>query len=155
MMRQYELVERVRDSEAVNVLEKARVLDLIVSGGRCCGVRASVAGRPASVSPAVYRLIRQDIGYDGVLITDCLTMEALKGTWPERVRAALDAGCDIALHSQGDLAASEAAAKAAGPLSDESLARINRAQARLGNKRVDVLALHAEVERIFTEHGLA
>ena len=113
------------------------------------------AERPASVSPAVYRLIRQDIGYDGVLITDCLTMEALKGTWPERVRAALDAGCDIALHSQGDLAASEAAAKAAGPLSDESLARINRAQARLGSKRVDVLALHAEVERIFTEHGLA
>ncbi len=43
------LVERVRDSEAVNVLEKARVLDLIVSGGRCCGVRASVAGRPVEI----------------------------------------------------------------------------------------------------------
>lgn len=111
--------------------------------------------RPASVSPLVCDLIRRDIGYDGVLITDCLTMEALKGTWPERVRAALDAGYDIALHSQGDLKASEAAAKAAGPLSAESLARIERAQARLGTHSVDVRALHAEVEEIFRENGLA
>lgn len=110
---------------------------------------------PASVSGAVCDLIRRDIGYDGVLITDCLTMEALKGTWPERVRAALDAGYDIALHSQGDLAASEAAAKAAGPLSAESLARIDRAQSRLGKSRVDVRALHTEVEDIFRENGLA
>jgi beta-N-acetylhexosaminidase len=110
---------------------------------------------PASVSAAVCDLIRRDIGYDGVLVTDCLTMEALKGTWPERVRAALDAGYDIALHSQGDLAASEAAAKAAGPLTAESLARIDRAQSRLGKSRVDVRALHAEVEDIFRENGLA
>ena len=110
---------------------------------------------PASVSAAVCDLIRRDIGYDGVLITDCLTMEALKGTWPERVRAALDAGYDIALHSQGDLAASEAAAKTAGPLTIESLARIDRAQSRLGKSRVDVRALHAEVEDIFRENGLA
>lgn len=110
---------------------------------------------PASVSAAVCDLIRRDIGYDGVLVTDCLTMEALKGTWSERVRAALDAGYDIALHSQGDLNASEAAAKAAGPLTAESLARIDRAQSRLGKSRVDVRALHAEVEDIFRENGLA
>ena len=111
--------------------------------------------RPASVSPIVCELIRRDIGFDGVLITDCLTMEALKGTWPERVRAALDAGYDIALHSQGDLAASEAAAKAARPLSSASLARIARAEARRGNKRVDVKAVHDEVEQIFRENGFA
>src|SRR5690606_26173131 len=67
--------------------------------------------RPASVSPSVYDLVRNDIGYDGVLITDCLSMEALAGTWPERVAAALDAGCDFALHSKGDLADSAAAAR--------------------------------------------
>jgi len=111
--------------------------------------------RPASVSPIVCELIRRDIGFDGVLITDCLTMEALKGTWPERVRAALDAGYDIALHSQGDLAASEAAAKAASPLSSASLARIARAEARRGNRRVDVEAVHDEVEQIFRENGFA
>ncbi|PXA98110.1 beta-N-acetylhexosaminidase [Nostoc sp. 3335mG] len=113
------------------------------------------AERPASVSPLVADLIRREIGYDGVLITDCLTMEALKGTWPERVKAALDAGYDFALHSQGDLAASEAAARAARPLKGESLERIARAQSRLGTSKVDVRALHAEVEDIFRENGFA
>ncbi len=113
------------------------------------------ADRPASVSPIVCDLIRNDIGYDGVMITDCLTMEALKGTWPERVTQSLDAGYDIALHSQGDLAASEAAAKAARPLSLKSQERIARADARRGSLRVDVAALHAQVEQIFRENGIA
>ena len=108
---------------------------------------------PASVSPTICRMIRDELGYEGVLITDCLSMEALKGTWPERVRAALDAGYDIALHSQGDLAASEAATRAARPLSEESLARIARGQKRLGSARVNVHAMHAEAERILRENG--
>jgi len=111
--------------------------------------------RPASVSPIVYELIRKDLGYDGVLITDCVTMEALDGTWAERVAAALDAGCDIALHSQGDLKASEAAARAARPLTPHSLARIARGQEKRGTLRVDALTLHAEVEQIFKDNGLA
>ena len=110
---------------------------------------------PASVSPAVCNLIRKAMGFDGVLISDCLTMEALKGTWPERVKACLDAGYDIALHSQGDLAASEAAAKAARPLTTQSLDRIARAEKQLGSARFDVQALHAEVEGIFRENGFA
>ncbi|WP_173088897.1 beta-N-acetylhexosaminidase [Devosia sp. 1635] len=110
---------------------------------------------PASVSPAVYELIRDELDYDGVLITDCLTMEALTGSWAERVTAALAAGCDIALHSQGDLKASEAAAKAARPLSEASLRRIARGEAMRGTLRVDALALHAEVEQIFRENGIA
>jgi len=111
--------------------------------------------RPASISPLVCDLIRKDIGYDGVIMTDCLTMEALKGSWAERVTAALDAGYDIALHSQGDLAASAAAARAARPLSEDSLARIARAQAMRGSRRADVAGLYAEVERIFEENGIA
>jgi L-aspartate oxidase len=43
------LIERVRESERVRVLERARVLDLIVEDGRCCGVRASVAGRATEI----------------------------------------------------------------------------------------------------------
>ena len=38
------LIERVRDTESIEVLERTRVLDLIVSDGRCCGVRATVRG---------------------------------------------------------------------------------------------------------------
>jgi len=111
--------------------------------------------RPASVSPLVCELIREDIGYDGVLITDCLSMEALQGSPSERVAAALDAGYDIALYSQGDLATAQAIAKAARPLSSQSLERIARSQAIRGAKRVDIAALHAEVERIFKENGFA
>src|SRR5215203_4246046 len=43
------LIERVRESERVEVLETARVLDLIVSGTQCVGVRASVAGQPVEI----------------------------------------------------------------------------------------------------------
>jgi beta-N-acetylhexosaminidase len=111
--------------------------------------------RPASVSPHVYDLIRRDIGYNGVLITDCLSMEALKGTPGERVAAALEAGCDIALLSQGGLEASVSAASAARPLTAEALQRIARAERKRGSLRVDVAALHAEVEQIFEENGLA
>src|SRR5688500_14650842 len=111
--------------------------------------------RPASVSPPVCDLIREQIGYDGVLITDCLSMEALKGTPQERVAAALEAGYDIALLSQGGLAASEAAAKGARPLSQKTLERIARAEHKRGNLRADVASLHAEVEQIFRENGLA
>jgi beta-N-acetylhexosaminidase len=111
--------------------------------------------RPASVSPHVCDLIRKDIGYDGVLITDCLSMEALKGTPGERVAAALEAGYDIALLSQGGREASEAAARAARPLSGQTLERITRANDKRGSLRVDVTALHGEVEQIFREHGFA
>lgn len=110
--------------------------------------------RPASVSPQVCELIRQDIGYDGVLITDCLSMEALQGTPGERVAAALGAGYDIALVSQGGLPASAAAAEAARPLSAETLERIARGERKRGSLRVDVAALHAEVEQIFEENGI-
>ncbi|HJR64442.1 MAG TPA: L-aspartate oxidase [Gemmatimonadaceae bacterium] len=43
------LIARVRESQRVRVLERARVLDLIVDGGVCCGVRASIRGSPVEI----------------------------------------------------------------------------------------------------------
>ena len=43
------LIERVQESERVHVLERTRVLGLIVDEGRCCGVRASIAGRAVEI----------------------------------------------------------------------------------------------------------
>ena len=43
------LIERVRASESIRVVERARVLDLIVDGERCVGVRASVAGAAVEI----------------------------------------------------------------------------------------------------------
>ncbi|WP_077963941.1 glycoside hydrolase family 3 N-terminal domain-containing protein [Ensifer adhaerens] len=104
---------------------------------------------PASISPVMHDVIRNNMGYDGVLVSDCIFMESLRGTLPERVRQVLDAGSDIALHSHGTLAESEAAAKAARPLTEAAQKRIAAGKARLGTLKVDVRAAHAEVEDIF------
>jgi len=104
---------------------------------------------PASISPVMHNVIRKDMGYEGVLISDCIFMESLQGTMPERVKQVLDAGFDIALHSHGDIPESEAAAKAARPLTAAALARIEAGKARLGNLKIDVRAAHAEVEDMF------
>ncbi len=104
---------------------------------------------PASISPIMHDVIRNDMGYDGVLISDCIFMESLHGTLPERVAQVLDAGFDIALHSHGDVKESEAAAKAARPLTEAAQKRIAAGQARLGNLKIDYRAAHAEVEDMF------
>ena len=83
--------------------------------------------RPATVSPLVLdRLIRGRLGFQGVLISDCIYMEALGGTLPERCRAVLAAGMDIALSSHGDVAEWQGIAAAARPLTEETLARLAR-----------------------------
>jgi len=109
----------------------------------------------ATVSTKVLDVIRDEIGYDGILFSDCVTMESLSGSWDARVKAVLDAGYDIALHSQGTLEQSEAAAKAARPLTDKALERIARGEAMRGSLRVDVQARHDEVEEIFRNSGIA
>ena len=60
--------------------------------------------RPATVSPVVIaEVIRNRIGFAGLLLTDDLSMKALQGTLGNRTAAALAAGCDIALHCNGRL----------------------------------------------------
>ncbi len=104
---------------------------------------------PASISPIMHDVIRKDMGYDGVLISDCIFMESLQGTLPERVSQVLDAGFDIALHSHGCVKDSEAAAKAARPLTETAQKRIAAGKARLGTLKIDYRAAQAEVESMF------
>ncbi len=55
--------------------------------------------RPATQSAFVIeQIIRERIGFGGLLLTDDLDMEALSGTVPERAARAIAAGCDIALN---------------------------------------------------------
>jgi beta-N-acetylhexosaminidase len=72
---------------------------------------------PATLSrPIVNRVIRKEIGFDGLLITDDLSMKALSGSLGERARAALAAGCDMLLHCNGNLDEMRQVADAAGHL---------------------------------------
>jgi beta-N-acetylhexosaminidase len=58
----------------------------------------------ATISNRIVRdIIRGHIGFDGLLMTDDLSMKALTGSLQERAERALKAGCDVALHCNGDL----------------------------------------------------
>ncbi len=84
---------------------------------------------PATTSAtAIGEIIRGTIGFDGLLLSDDLSMGALAGTLGERTRAALLAGCDVALHCNGDMDEMRSVAAAAGPLTDAALARLERAE---------------------------
>ena len=90
--------------------------------------------RPASQSPAVIGgVIRGRIGFDGLLLSDDLAMGALSGPAGERARAAVAAGCDLALHCSGVLAEGEEVASALEPIGDASAARLNRAMQRIAS----------------------
>lgn len=80
-------------------------------------------GRPATQSPVMIDLIRTEIGFRGLLMTDDLNMQALKGTLAERTARSIAAGCDIALHCKGDLSEMQAVATAAGEMTPEAAAR--------------------------------
>jgi beta-N-acetylhexosaminidase len=60
--------------------------------------------RPATTSPKVIRdVIRGEIGFDGLLMSDDLSMQALDGALSLRAKTALFAGCDLVLHCNGDM----------------------------------------------------
>jgi len=84
---------------------------------------------PATLSPRVIaRVIRGEIGFDGVLISDDLSMRALGGGLGERTRQALAAGCDLALHCDGDPEEMEEVVAAARPISPLTAARLRRGE---------------------------
>lgn len=90
--------------------------------------------RPATLSPTILRdIVRQRIGFDGLLFSDDLAMGALSGTPMERALAALDAGCDLALWCPGD-AATRAVLEATPPLSPAAAVRLARARAAIAAK---------------------
>ena len=69
---------------------------------------------PATFSPTVIdEVIRGEIGFDGVLISRRPLDGALAGSFGERARRALDAGCDLVLHCNGDVGEMEEIAAAA------------------------------------------
>jgi beta-N-acetylhexosaminidase len=104
---------------------------------------------PATTSATIIsQVIRGFIGFDVLLMSDDLSMGALSGSLAERTRAALGAGCDMALHCNGDLAEMQAVAGAAGELAGASARRADAAlAARAAPKPLDLAAARAEFAR--------
>lgn len=107
---------------------------------------------PATQSPAVLRLIREDIGFDGLLMTDDLSMEALSGTIGQRAAASIRAGCDVALYCKGELPESEAVMAAVGALTADAARRADAALTRrITPEPIDLPALDAEFGALVAE----
>ena len=117
---------------------------------------AAYDDQPATQSPEMIRVIRGEIGFQGLLMTDDLNMQALRGTLADRTAASMAAGCDIALHCKGDMAEMLEVAGACGDQSAAIRARAARAlAARHAPDPVDILALEAEFRGLMSgdAHG--
>ena len=87
--------------------------------------------RPATTSKKVMRrVIRGAIGFDGLVMSDDLSMQALAGGFRARAEAALAAGCDVVLHCNGDMAEMQAVMAGTGRLRGRALRRAEAALAR-------------------------
>lgn len=88
--------------------------------------------RPCTTSPKVIRdVIRGEIGFEGLLLSDDLSMKALDGPLSVRARAALFAGCDVVLHCNGDMDEMKDVASEARTLEGAAGRRAGQALARL------------------------
>lgn len=83
---------------------------------------------PATLSQhIVSTIIRGELGFDGLLMTDDIAMQALSGSLTERASAALEAGCDIILHCSGDPADNEQIVGNLPPIGVAARKRLSRA----------------------------
>ncbi len=90
---------------------------------------------PATTSRKVIRqIIRKSIGFNGLLMSDDLSMKALTGTFRERTEACFAAGIDIALHCNGDMDEMRKAAEGAPALIGKAKRRCEAALARIKHK---------------------
>ncbi|MGR3368138.1 MAG: glycoside hydrolase family 3 N-terminal domain-containing protein [Sagittula sp.] len=105
--------------------------------------------QPATISEGMVKIIREEIGFDGLLMTDDISMEALSGTVRERGAAALAAGCDLVLHCNGAFDEMVSIWQRCGEMTP---AAQTRAEAALAARRapddVDIAALEAEFDAL-------
>ncbi len=107
--------------------------------------------RPATLSPRVIdEVIRNGIGFDGLLMTDDISMKALKAPVGDSAGLAIEAGCDIVLHCNGDMAEMRDVAAAVPVLSGRAAERAERARAIAapGSAVLDIDELLSEYQQL-------
>lgn len=104
--------------------------------------------RPATQSPAAIALIRERIGFTGLLMSDDIGMNALDGTPAERSAAAIAAGCDLVLACNLTRAEFESVVAAAGRMTPAACARADAALIRRGAQLSDPGPLRAELHAL-------
>ncbi|WP_343503889.1 beta-N-acetylhexosaminidase [Alloyangia pacifica] len=105
--------------------------------------------RPATVDPEMIALIRENIGFQGLLMSDDLSMEALSGSIGDRSAATVAAGCDVVLHCNGKMDDMRPVVEAAGKMTEAAQSRAEAAlAARTIPAEIDIAALKAEHEAL-------
>ncbi|MEP6837186.1 MAG: beta-N-acetylhexosaminidase [Bradyrhizobium sp.] len=113
--------------------------------------------QPATTSATIInQVIRGVIGFQGLLMSDDVSMNALAGTIAERTRAIVNAGCDVVLHCNGKLDEMRDVARETPELTGEALARAKRALAsRQQPQPLDRPAARAELDALINRVGTA
>jgi beta-N-acetylhexosaminidase len=113
--------------------------------------------QPATTSATIIQqVIRGVIGFQGLLMSDDVSMNALAGTITERTRAIVDAGCDMVLHCNGKLDEMRDVARETPELAGEALQRAIRALAsRKPPQPLDRQAARAELDALLNRVGTA
>jgi beta-N-acetylhexosaminidase len=112
---------------------------------------------PATTSATIIQqVIRGVIGFQGLLMSDDVSMNALAGSIAERTRAIVAAGCDMVLHCNGKLDEMRAVAAETPELAGQALQRARSALAsRKAPQPFDPLAARAELDDLIDRAGLA
>ncbi|MEO0693552.1 MAG: glycoside hydrolase family 3 N-terminal domain-containing protein, partial [Pseudomonadota bacterium] len=126
-----------------------RALNDLPMGMTAHVVYSAIDEAPATLSPDTMALIRDDIGFDGLIMTDDIGMKALSGTPAGIATGALVAGCDVILHCNAPLSDRIDVANAAGQMTDAAQARAEAAlAARKTPDDIDIADLNAELEAL-------
>jgi beta-N-acetylhexosaminidase len=110
---------------------------------------------PATISPTVIKhIIREEIGFNGLLMTDDLNMHALSGTIAHRAEQAIKAGCDIALHCSGDYQEMKSLVDVANNLNKQALKRSLAAEkiAFVPAPELDANAIQKELDTLMLKY---
>ena len=112
---------------------------------------------PATTSATIIeQVIRGVIGFQGLLMSDDLSMNALAGSMAERTRAVFASGCDMVLHCNGTIAEMAEVARETPELSGKALERAGRALAsRKAPQPFDRLKARAELDALVDRAGAA
>ena len=126
-----------------------RALNDLPMGMTAHVVYAALDDQPATLSADMMQIIRSDIGFNGLIMTDDAGMKALSGTPGQIAGRAIAAGCDVVLHCNASLAERAQSADAAGRMTDAAQARAEAAlAARHAPDDIDIAELNDELDAL-------
>jgi len=147
----HDLPHVIADPEALDDTDFApfRALNDLAMGMTAHLVYDAIDPAPATVSPVMIGLIRDQIGFDGLLMTDDISMKALGGALGDIARDAIHAGCDVVLACNRSLAERREVALAAGEMGQVAQSRAEAALAtRQPPRELDIAAAEADLARL-------